>query len=114
MVKYLQCNYRPGPHLSPAEEPTRQQRLPLADIPELPQQPERDWRDRAALNSRILSQLGPTPVAEDQLLRDLGMNPFEAAAELSRLELDGAIQRQPGGLIALAASQQSGSGKKAP
>jgi hypothetical protein len=47
------------------------------------------------------------------LLRDLGMSPFEAAAVLSRMELEGAVQRQPGGLISLAA-QHSGSGKKSP
>jgi DNA processing protein len=100
--------------IGPTEQPTRQQRLPLADIPELPKQPERDWRDRAALNSRILSQLGPAPVAEDQLLRDLGISPFEAAAVLSRMELEGAVQRQPGGLISLADAQHRGSGKKSP
>jgi DNA processing protein len=92
----------------------RQAELPLAKAPDIPQQPERDWRDRAALNSRILSQLGPAPVSEDQLLRDLGMSPAEAAGELARMELEGAVHRQPGGLISLAAGQQSGSGKKSP
>lgn len=92
----------------------RQSELPLAKAPDIPQQPERDWRDRVALNSRILSQLGPAPVSEDQLLRDLGMSPAEAAGELARMELDGAVHRQPGGLISLAAGQQSGSGKKSP
>ncbi|MGI3184233.1 DNA-processing protein DprA [Nioella aestuarii] len=93
---------------------TRQAELPLAKATDIPQQPERDWRDRAALNSRILSQLGHAPVAEDQLLRDLGMSPADAATELARMELDGSIHRQPGGLISLASGQQSGSGKKSP
>jgi len=100
--------------IGPATAPTRQPELPLSKAPDIPRQPERDWRDRAALNSRILSQLGPAPVAEDQLLRDLGVSPGDAAGELARMELDGAITRQPGGLISLTASQHSGSGKKFP
>ena len=92
---------------------TAQAELPLARIPDIPQPPERDWRDRAALNSRILSQLGPTPVAEDQLLRDLGLPTGQGTATLAAMELEGTIIRQPGGLISLAA-QHSGSGQKSP
>ena len=94
--------------------PPRQPELPLANAADVPHQPERDWRDRASLNSRILSQLGPAPVAEDQLLRDLGMSPSDAAGELARMELDGAVHRQPGGLISLASGRQSGPGKTSP
>ncbi len=56
-------------------------------------------RDVAALHSKILEQLGPSPVAEDQLLRDLGVAPHDAAPALIDLELDGAIVRQTGGMI---------------
>lgn len=52
------------------------------------------------LGDRILAFLGVAPVAEDQLLRDLGLAPQAAAAELLSLELDGRIERRAGGLIA--------------
>jgi DNA processing protein len=47
----------------------------------------------------ILARLGPSPLAEDQLLRDLAISPSELAPELLSLELDGRIARQPGGLL---------------
>lgn len=91
--------------LGPAKTPAAQPDLPLtapvaADAIPAPG-PERPWRERAALNARILDRLGPAPVAEDQLLRDLKLSAGEAAGELARLELDGRITRQPGGLICL-------------
>ena len=81
--------------------PTASTRQPETSVepPAPPPQPERPWRDRAALHSRILEQLGPAPVAEDQLLRDLGVSNGEAAPMLTTLELEGRITRQPGGLI---------------
>ena len=81
---------------TPTRQPVRAQ-----EAPALPPQPERPWRDRAALHSRILAQLGPAPVAEDQLLRDLGVSNGEAAPMLTTLELEGRITRQPGGLISM-------------
>jgi DNA processing protein len=64
------------------------QRRPLADI--------------AALHGQILSRLGPSPVAEDQLIRDLALPPATVAPELLALELDGHILRQAGGLLSRA------------
>ena len=61
------------------------QRRPLADI--------------AALHSQILARLGPSPLAEDQLIRDLAMPAAMVAPELVLLELEGLIQRQSGGLL---------------
>ncbi|MDH3264452.1 MAG: DNA-processing protein DprA [Paracoccaceae bacterium] len=57
----------------------------------------------AAIAERILALLGPSPVAEDQLLRDLGLPPQAVAEELLGLELDGRVERRPGGLLALPA-----------
>ncbi|MFT4782900.1 MAG: DNA processing protein [Paracoccaceae bacterium] len=51
------------------------------------------------LPKRILDLLDTTPVAEDQLLRDLDISPADAAHDLLMLELDGAIERHAGGLI---------------
>ena len=53
----------------------------------------------AALHSRILDRLGPSPLAEDQLIRDLALPPATVTAELVTLELEGQIRRQPGGLL---------------
>lgn len=57
-------------------------------------------REAAALHQRILDRLGPSPLAEDQLIRDLALTPAALAPELLTLELEGKVQRQPGGLIA--------------
>ena len=66
----------------PRPVPTRR---PLAEI--------------AALHSKILDRLGPSPLAEDQLIRDLAMPAAFVAPELLSLELEGRIQRQAGGLL---------------
>jgi len=103
--------------LGPAADAPAQPDLPLtapADPGAIPTAaPQRPWRDRAALNARILDRLGPTPVAEDQLLRDLALSSGEAASELARLELGGRISRQPGGLICLGENVPRGSDAKA-
>ncbi len=65
----------------------------------------RSLQEMAALHQTILDRLGPSPVSEDQLLRDCGQGRAgvqrELGSALTDLELDGRIQRQPGGLISL-------------
>ena len=58
--------------------------------------------DRAALHAQILNRLGPSPMAEDQLIRDLAAPAHNVSPALVDLELDGRIKRQAGGLLALA------------
>lgn len=74
---------------------------PEAPAPVLPGPvpPARPLADAAALHGRILARLGPSPTAEDMLIRDLAMPPATMAAALLTLELDGRIHRAPGGLI---------------
>jgi DNA processing protein len=60
---------------------------------------DRPWRDQLALHRKILDRLGPSPMDEDQLLRDLALTPAEAADEILALELAGSISRSPGGLL---------------
>jgi DNA processing protein len=55
-----------------------------------------------ALHRQILGARGAAPVAEDQLLRDLGLPASVVAPALLFLELDGRVQRQPGGMLARA------------
>lgn len=88
-----------GPALSEAAETVEMQPdLPLGPTP--PPQ-KRTLRETAALHSQILSRLAPSPVAEDQLIRDLKGESGTVAAQLTDLELDGKITRHPGGLISL-------------
>ena len=70
--------------------------------------PPRDGRpsgpppDGTALRTAILALLGPSPVAEDQVIRDAGLPAERVLPELLALELEGRIDRRPGGLLALA------------
>lgn len=54
------------------------------------------------LPATILDRLGPSPLAEDQLIRDLGLTPQAIAPALLLLELEGRVLRQPGGLLSRA------------
>ncbi|MBN2739912.1 MAG: DNA-processing protein DprA [Rhodobacteraceae bacterium] len=58
-------------------------------------------RTDTALDKRITACLTPSPVAEDQVIRDLGINAAEFARAIIVLEIEGAITRHPGGLISL-------------
>ncbi|WP_323006140.1 DNA-processing protein DprA [Pseudorhodobacter sp.] len=55
--------------------------------------------DISQLHSQILARLGPSPLAEDQLIRDLAMPSAHIASELLTLELEGKVRRQAGGLL---------------
>lgn len=55
--------------------------------------------DIAAVHSQILARLGPSPLAEDQLIRDLALPPGMLSPALILLELEGRILRQSGGLL---------------
>lgn len=56
--------------------------------------------ETAALHGQILARLGPSPVPEDQLIRDLSLPAAAVAAELVTMELEGRIERQAGGMLA--------------
>ena len=87
--------------LGPAPEAPVQVDLPL-DQPEPEPEPTAPPPIPAdALAEAILGKLGPSPAPEDQLIRDLGQ-PAEAVADaLAELELDGRVERRPGGMLAL-------------
>jgi DNA processing protein len=63
---------------------------------------KRTLRQTASLHRDILARLGPSPVAEDQLLRDIKAAATDVAPALVDLELDGKITRHAGGLLARA------------
>ncbi|WP_299611465.1 DNA-processing protein DprA [uncultured Tateyamaria sp.] len=72
--------------------------LPLEAPAEVPKD-RRSLQETAALHQKILSRLGPSPLAEDQLIRDLGAPSSDVSPVLVELELDGSIDRAPGGLL---------------
>jgi DNA processing protein len=63
------------------------------------QPPVGTWGDMTALHQMILDRLGPSPLAEDQLIRDLGLPSSRIAPEILALELEGKVLRQAGGLL---------------
>lgn len=70
--------------------------------PEIPATPKRSLRDTSDLHTDILARLGPSPVAEDQLIRDLDLPSQKISPALLNLELDGKIVRASGGMLSLA------------
>ena len=88
-----------------AESAPAQAEMPLAaPHPAIPAPPpeKRTLREAAQLHQQILDRLGPSPLAEDQLIRDLSAPAHAVAPVLLDLELDGRIARQAGGLLSLA------------
>jgi len=56
----------------------------------------------AEVRRRILNCLGAAPLQEDQLLRDIALPSGTVAPALLELELEGVVERQPGGFLARA------------
>ena len=77
--------------------PVTSKTIPACTSPGL--MPKRSLQDTALLHQQILDRLGPSPLAEDQLIRDLQTNAKSINPALTDLELDGKIHRQPGGLL---------------
>ncbi|MEL6573368.1 MAG: DNA-processing protein DprA [Pseudomonadota bacterium] len=73
---------------------TTEVQLPLAAP-----QPPRPTRKIAKLHDAILDRLGPAPLAEDQLIRDLNAESGDISPALMDLELAGKIKREAGGLL---------------
>lgn len=82
---------------SPPALPLRLSEQALAGIP--PGPPPRPGDETRRLHAVILNRLGPAPLAEDQLIRDLALPAARVAPELLTLELEGRIERRPGGLL---------------
>lgn len=77
--------------------PKAQPELSL-DIPPPPPQ-RRGLAETAALHQQILSRLGPSPLPEDQLIRDLAQPAAMIGPVLVELEMDGKINRAAGGML---------------
>ncbi|CUH97938.1 DNA-processing protein DprA [Leisingera aquaemixtae] len=92
------------PHLPADDAPALQQAL--AELPPPPPQ-RRSLAQTHALHQQILGRLGPSPTSETELMRGLALPPHELAPALTDLELEGAILRQPGGLLCKAFPDES-------
>ena len=56
---------------------------------------QRSLAETRQLHQQILNRLGPSPIAEDQLLRDIGVRTSHMIPVLTNLEMDGQIRRAP-------------------
>lgn len=75
---------------------------PVAGVVPGPMPERRPLVEMAALHGQILARLGPSPVAEDQLIRDLALPAEAVARELVALEMEGQVFRQAGGMLSRA------------
>jgi DNA processing protein len=98
--------------LAPISAPvTEAPALPLPEPPAqaAPAKPNtRSLRETAKLHQQILDRLGPSPLAEDQLIRDLKKPAAKVMPVLVELELDGHIDRRPGGLLSRLEKDKTG------
>mgnify|MGYP005989428531 FL=1 len=83
----------------PLRMPDHSQTPDRPQAPDRPPKPQRGLRETAALHNLILNRLGVSPMAEDQLIRDLGGAAPVVAPALVDLELEGLIARSAGGLL---------------
>ncbi|EBA18552.1 DNA processing protein DprA, putative [Roseobacter sp. SK209-2-6] len=87
----------PAPR-SPAGPSNAEARQLLSSLP-VPPPEKRNLQETNALHQQILNRLGTTPVPADLLMRDLNATPPQFGSALTDLELDGRIERLPGGLL---------------
>lgn len=90
-----------------ARDSTPQLDLPTPEEVPAPAPEKRSLAETATLHSQILDRLGPSPLPEDQLLRDLSANPADITPALVELELEGRIARAPGGMVSRNASDKA-------
>ncbi|MFZ7092978.1 DNA-processing protein DprA [Primorskyibacter sp. 2E233] len=97
----LDMPLQPELNLRTPEKPAT---APVVAFPAPPPE-RRSLQDVSKLHNQILARLGPSPLAEDQLIRDLGAPSGAVSPVLTDLEIEGRIQRQPGGLLSLIVSR---------
>ena len=85
--------------LSSFEEDTPEPPVPASKEKQPAAKQRRSLRETANLHLTILQRLGPSPVAEDQLIRDLQIPTAAITPTLVELEMDGKVMRSPGGML---------------
>jgi len=81
--------------IQPTEPPTKDTK----DKPQTRTADSAGSRDIAALHQQILERLGPTPVPEDQVIRDLKTAANVVSPAIVTLELAGRVRRDAGGML---------------
>jgi DNA processing protein len=81
--------------------PTPRAALPAAALPVSPPRQITEPVDDEALAEIILTRLGPSPVAIDELVRQCHLSAAAIATLLLELELAGRVERHPGNLVSL-------------
>lgn len=85
--------------LQPAgEAPEISPELPLPE----PQENPPEATNELGLSAALIGLLSPSPVPEDDLIRQLAAPPPVVMQALQELDITGKINRQPGGMVALA------------
>lgn len=79
--------------------PAPQEEAPPKPAPVPAPPPAQTKPDTARLHEQILDRLGPSPVPEDHLIRDLNRPAGQVTPEITILELEGKVRREPGGLL---------------
>ena len=69
--------------------------------PEVPPEPAATPAKLDVLPQILLQHLSPAPLPEDQLIRDTGASAEDVSSVLVELELEGLIERQQGGFLAV-------------
>lgn len=87
-----------GAFAQPPQTDSRQDAAYPQGGPPAPQ-PARSLTETSKLHDQILARLGPCPLAEDQLIQELGHPAQELSAEILTLEVEGRITRAAGGLL---------------
>ncbi|MDA1287071.1 MAG: DNA-processing protein DprA [Proteobacteria bacterium] len=83
------------PQQAPRPDPIVPSRLTIQEPPKATISEAMD------LSRKILSLLGPAPIPEDQLIRELNAPAAAVSSHPVTLELDGRLQRHTGGMLAL-------------
>ncbi|NIZ08965.1 DNA-processing protein DprA [Pseudooceanicola sp. HF7] len=92
-----------GPEQYSLPEPRPPARRAPQPAPQKPAEvpPEAALERSLALHAQILEKLGPYPLQEDELIRNVAVPASTLTPVLTDLELEGRIERQPGGFIAV-------------
>lgn len=70
--------------------------------PQLSEKPRANPAEALEISRKILSLLSPSPIPEDQLIRELNLPSQAVTSHLVSLELEGKLARQTGGMLSLA------------
>ncbi|RNF35176.1 DNA-processing protein DprA [Paracoccus methylarcula] len=97
----ISAHDRPRPEPAPTGDiPPSHEEIAAMEASRRPPAKARDHGGPASLEERILARLTPSPIEENDLIRDLGLPASTVNAAIQALELQGSLTRLTGGRIA--------------